>query len=67
MDGVMKYLADTPRGDPTWIDDNPITAAEQFAAGHPEFVIEQPEWSFNEGRLRKNITHSPSGWLRRIA
>jgi cephalosporin hydroxylase len=67
MDGVMKYLADTPRGDPTWVDDNPISAAEAFAARHPEFVVEQPEWSFNEGELSKNITHSPSGYLRRIS
>lgn len=67
MDGVMKYLADTPRGDPTWVDDNPISAAEEFAARHPEFVIEQPQWSFNESELRANITHSPSGYLRRIS
>lgn len=67
MDGVMKYLADTPRGDPTWVDDNPVSAAEEFAARHPEFVIEQPQWSFNESELRANITHSPSGYLRRIS
>lgn len=67
MDGVMKYLADAPRGDPEWIDDNPISAAEDFVARHPEFVIEQPPWAFNESELRKNITHSPSGYLRRIA
>ena len=67
MDGVMKYLADLPNGDPTWIDDNPITAAEEFASRHPEFVIEQPAWSFNESDLKSNITHSPSGFLRRIS
>ncbi len=67
MDGIMKYLADTPRGDPSWVDDNPISAAEAFAAAHPDFVIEQPPWSFNESELRANITHSPSGYLKRIA
>lgn len=67
MDGIMKYLADTPNGDPRWRDDNPISAAEEFASRHPEFVIEQPSWSFNESELRANITHSPSGFLRRIA
>lgn len=67
MDGVMKYLADTPRGDPAWTDDNPISAAEEFVVRHPEFVIEQPSWSFNESELSQNITHSPSGYLRRIA
>jgi cephalosporin hydroxylase len=66
MDGVMKYLADVPNGDPTWDEDNPVTAAEDFAARHPEFVIEQPEWSYNESELKANITHSPSGFLRRL-
>lgn len=67
MDGIMKYLADTPKGDPTWTDDNPISAAEEFVSRHPDFFIEQPSWSFNESELRANITHSPSGYLRRIA
>ncbi len=66
MDGIMKYLADTPKGDPAWTEDNPISAAEEFVSRHPEFVIEQPSWSFNESELRANITHSPSGYLRRI-
>jgi cephalosporin hydroxylase len=67
MDGVMKYLADLPNGDPSWTEDNPISAVEEFVARHPEFVVEQPEWSFNESELRANITHSPSGFLRRVA
>jgi hypothetical protein len=36
-----------------------------FAAEHPEFVIEQPPWSFNESELTENITHWPGAWLRR--
>lgn len=67
MDGVMKDLADTPRGDPSWTDDNPVSAAELFVARHPEFVIEPPPWRFNESELRTSITHSPGGHLRRIA
>jgi len=66
MDGIMKDLADTPRGEPSWRDDNPVSAAEEFVSRHPEFAIEQPSWSFNESELRENITHSPSGFLRRI-
>ena len=66
MDGIMKYLADTPNGDPAWTDDNPISAAEEFVSRHSEFVIEQPSWSFNESELQANITHSPSGFLRRV-
>lgn len=65
-DGSMEVLHDVPRGTPSWIDDNPATAARDFAAAHPEFVIEQPEWPFNESALRENITHWPSAWLRRL-
>ncbi|MGI9179353.1 MAG: cephalosporin hydroxylase family protein [Longimicrobiaceae bacterium] len=64
-DGVMKDLADVPRGDPKWQWDNPAAAAAEFAAEHPEFVIEQPAWPFNESELTENITHWPNAWLRR--
>jgi cephalosporin hydroxylase len=67
FDGIMAAVADTPRGEPQWSDDNPITAAEDFVARHPEFVIEQPSWRFNESDLRRNITYAPSGFLRRVS
>jgi len=66
MDGIMRLVADTPRGDDAWADDNPISAVEDFVAEHPEFVVEQPEWAFNESGLRSNVTHWPRGYLRRI-
>jgi cephalosporin hydroxylase len=47
-DGSMKELHDVPRGNPEWIWDNPTYAALEFADDNPEFVVEQPEWSFNE-------------------
>jgi len=65
-DGSMKYLHDVPRGDPEWIWDNPTEAALEFAAKNPEFVVEQPEWVFNESKLIENITHWPGAYLRRI-
>lgn len=64
-DGSMKDLADVPRGKPEWVWDNPTVAAEEFVQNHPEFVIEQPAWSFNESELSENITHWPGAWLRR--
>jgi cephalosporin hydroxylase len=64
-DGVMKEVADTPRGNPSWMDDNPFNAARDFVAVHPEFQIEQPAWPFNESSLSENITHWPGAWLRR--
>lgn len=64
-DGIMKYLDNVPRGKPEWKLDNPSEAATEFVAQHPEFVIEQPKWPFNESTLTQNITHWPSAWLRR--
>lgn len=65
-DGIMSDLADVPRGMPSWSADNPSLAARDFVAKHPQFVIEQPSWPFNEGALHKNITHWPGAWLRRV-
>ena len=64
-DGIMRDLADVPRGRPSWIDDNPAAAAVEFAARHPEFTLEQPAWPFNESNLTKNVTYWPNAWLRR--
>jgi cephalosporin hydroxylase len=66
MDGVMKYLADQDRAKPEWTWDNPANAAEEFAAKHPEFQIEQPKWLFSESPLQKNITYGPSAYLKRV-
>ncbi len=64
-DGVMRDVADVPRGLPAWATDNPTFAARDFAAKHPEFVIEQPAWPFNESDLQHNVTHWPGAWLKR--
>lgn len=66
-DGVMKDLANTPRGSKEWTWDNPTDAAIEFARSHPNFVIEQPAWAFNESGLARNLTHWPGAWLRRIS
>ncbi len=65
-DGSMRDLHDVPRGNAQWVWDHPVAAAEQFAADHPNFAIEQPPWPFNESSLKSNITHWPRAWLRRI-
>ena len=64
-DGSMQDLHDVPRGEPEWTWNNPAAAAREFSARHPDFVIEQPVWPFNESSLTANITHWPSAWLRR--
>lgn len=66
-DGSMKDLHDVPRGKPEWKQDNPTMAALEFVKKHPEFVIEQPLWPFNDSDLKENITHWPGAWLRRLA
>ncbi len=66
-DGIMRDVADVPRGQPEWARDNPAAAAADFVEHHPAFVIEQPAWPFNESALTHNITHWPTAWLRRTA
>lgn len=65
-DGIMRDVFDTPRGKPIWRYDNPASAAEEFTASHPEFVIDPPQWKFNESQLKNNITAWPCAWLRRL-
>ncbi|MFO1006038.1 MAG: CmcI family methyltransferase [Planctomycetaceae bacterium] len=65
-DGVMMNVYDVPRGTPEWKDDNPEAAAREFVAKHPEFVLEQPAWPFNESQLTQNVTHWPGAYLKRI-
>jgi cephalosporin hydroxylase len=64
-DGIMQDLYDVPRGQPEWRWDNPAQATLEFLRRHPEFMLEQPAWPFNESHLHENVTHWPSAWLRR--
>lgn len=65
-DGVMRQVADVPRGTPGWVTDNPEQAAAGFLQAHPEFVLEPPAWPFNESELDRVVTHWPGAWLRRV-
>ncbi len=64
-DGSMKDLYDVPRGSSDWDWNHPTAAAAEFAQQHPEFILEQPAWLFNESELSENITHWPGAWLRK--
>ena len=64
-DGLMKDLYDSPKGKAEWEWDHPAAAAAEFVTRHPDFVLEQPAWPFNESDLTENITHWPGAWLRR--
>ncbi len=65
-DGIMRQVADVPRGDPGWATDNPAAAAVDFAAAHVGFALETPPWPFNESPLTAGVTHWPGAWLRRV-
>ncbi len=64
-DGIMRDVYDVPRGKPEWKWDHPAAAALEFVEAHPEFVIEQPAWPFNESGLNQNVTHWPGAWVRK--
>lgn len=64
-DGIMRDLHDVPRGDPGWKRDHPAAAAKDFASRHPQFLLGQPPWAFNESELAGNVTHWPGAWLQR--
>jgi cephalosporin hydroxylase len=65
-DGIIKDLSDVPSGQAEWAWDHPVAAVQKFAREHPEFVIEEPSWPFNESRLNKNVTQWPGAWLRKV-
>lgn len=64
-DGVMRDLDDVPGGRADWNWNNPTTAVAEFAAQHPEFVLEDPPRTFQEGTIEHPVTYWPEGWLRR--
>jgi cephalosporin hydroxylase len=66
-DGIMGRLAGAPRSQPGWGWDNPTEAAKEFAAADPRFVIEEPEFPFNEGMITERVTYWPGAYLKRVA
>lgn len=56
-DGIMAQLTDVPGGQPEWLSDNPLAAANEFASRHPEFRRQSPARSF------AGVTYWPGAWL----
>lgn len=56
FDTICRYLADTPNGDPAWIQDSPMSAMEEFISGNPNFAV-APEWE------KYLVSFAPSGFL----
>ena len=66
-DGIMANLAGAPRSAPDWGWNNPLGAVDAFLARHPEFVLEEPAFPFNEGKVRQRVTYWPKAFLRRVS
>lgn len=66
-DGIMYDLHDVPHGRTEWRNDNPRTAAKDFADRHPDFVLEEPPFLFKEAATSQQVTHWPGAYLRRRA
>lgn len=66
MDGIMGNVAGAPRTQPDWTWNNPTEAAREFVLRHPEFIIEEPSFLFNEGEITQRVTYWPNAFLRRV-
>lgn len=65
-DGIMAQVAGGPRTQPDWTWNNPLSAIDDFAAAHPEFVVEEPAFPFNEGVVTERVTYWPRAYLKRL-
>lgn len=65
-DGIMQDVVGAPRSQEDWATNNPQQAARDFAAEDDRFIIEEPEWLFNEGVVTERVTYWPSCYLRRV-
>jgi cephalosporin hydroxylase len=66
-DGVMEDLSDVPGGRPEWREDNPASAAREFAAANPTFALEAPPFLFQQAASDVQVTYWPSAYLRRLS
>lgn len=66
MDGIMEDLVDAPRTKPDWSWNNPQQAVREFLSRHPDFVLDEPPFLFNEGMITERITYWPSAFVRRL-
>ena len=66
MDGIMADLTGAPRSQPDWATNNPRQAISEWVAAHPDFVIDEPLFAFNEGLVRERVTYWTNGFVRRI-
>jgi hypothetical protein len=66
MDGIMEKVVGAPRTRPEWRQDNPRQAALEWVRRNPNFVVEEPDFIFNEGLVTQRVTYWPDAFLQRI-
>jgi cephalosporin hydroxylase len=64
-DGIVRDLADVPRGEEYLRGGSPTEAVAEFIKANPDFELKPPDWQFNESQLTDWITHWPDAWLLR--
>ncbi|MDQ3283019.1 MAG: cephalosporin hydroxylase family protein [Acidobacteriota bacterium] len=67
MDGyIMTLAAGGPRTTPEWPWNNPRQAAAEFVQENPDFVLDEPAFSFNESLLTQGLSYYRGGYVRRV-
>jgi cephalosporin hydroxylase len=67
MDGhIMERVVGLPRSAPDWATNNPNAAVAEFVLSHPDFVIDDPGFLFNESLISQPVSYGAGGVLRRI-
>lgn len=65
-DGIIENLLGALRSSEDWAWNNPKAAAKEFVKENDNFLIEEPEFLFNEGIIAERVTYWPSAFLRRM-
>jgi cephalosporin hydroxylase len=67
MDGhVMERAVGLPRSAPDWATNNPKAAAAEFVRTHPDFVVEDPPFVFDESLISRGVIGWAGGAVRRV-
>ncbi len=66
MDGIQKDLVGAPRSQSDWEWNNPSNAALEFVERNKDFIIEEPDFPFNEGSIKERVTYWPNAYIKRI-
>jgi cephalosporin hydroxylase len=67
MDGhVMERAVGLPRSAPDWATNNPNAAVAEFVRTHPDFMLDDPEFLFDESLISRGVTGWAGGAVKRI-